>query len=41
VAEVSIEEGLRRTVEWTRQNQDVIARTMSRHDANMSTQAHP
>jgi nucleoside-diphosphate-sugar epimerase len=36
VAEVSIEEGLRRTVEWTRQNHDVIARTMSRHDANMA-----
>jgi nucleoside-diphosphate-sugar epimerase len=39
VAEVSIEEGLRRTVEWTKQNQNVIARTMSRHDANMAALA--
>jgi UDP-glucose 4-epimerase len=41
VAEVSIEEGLRRTVEWTRQNQDVIARTMSRHDTHMAALEHP
>ena len=36
VAEVSIEEGLRRTVEWTKQNIEVIARTMAKHDANMA-----
>lgn len=34
-AEVSIEEGLRRTVEWTKSNQDVISQRMVQHQANM------
>ena len=37
VAEVSIEEGLRRTVEWTKRNIEVIAGTMAKHDADMAT----
>lgn len=36
VAEVSIDEGLRRTVEWTKRNIEVIAGTMAKHDANMA-----
>ena len=36
VAEVSIEEGLRRTVEWTKQNIDLISKTIAKHDANMA-----
>jgi nucleoside-diphosphate-sugar epimerase len=35
-AEVSIEEGLRRTVEWTKSNQDVISQRMAQHQANMN-----
>ena len=37
VAEVSIDEGLRRTVEWTKRNIEVIAGTMAKHDADMAT----
>ena len=36
VAEVQIEEGLRRTVEWTKENSDAIARTIAKHDLEMS-----
>jgi len=34
-AEVGSDDGLRRTVQWTQQHHDLIARTMSRHDAEM------
>jgi nucleoside-diphosphate-sugar epimerase len=34
-AEVSIKEGLRRTVEWTKSNQDVISQRMAQHQAHM------
>jgi UDP-glucose 4-epimerase len=35
VAEVSSEEGLRRTVQWTQENRDLITRTMLRHAEEM------
>lgn len=34
-ASVGIEEGLRRTVAWTRQNADLIRATMAQHDVSM------
>jgi UDP-glucose 4-epimerase len=34
-AQVEIREGLTRTVEWTRENLDLIRRTMAKHDAQM------
>lgn len=34
-AQVDIREGLRRTVEWTRANQELIQRAMSKHDKMM------
>jgi UDP-glucose 4-epimerase len=34
-AEIPADEALRRTVQWTQQQHDLIARTMSRHDAEM------
>lgn len=36
VANVDITEGLRRTVEWTKANRDLIGRAMARHDKNMA-----
>jgi nucleoside-diphosphate-sugar epimerase len=36
VAEVPIEEGLRRTVEWTKQNMEVISKTIEKHDSRMA-----
>ena len=38
MAQVDIREGLRRTVEWTRANSDVITRCMARHDKLMRQQ---
>jgi nucleoside-diphosphate-sugar epimerase len=37
VAEVQIEEGLRRTIEWTKKNRDVIAKIIAKHDLEMAT----
>lgn len=34
-ARVEIDEGLKRTVEWTRQNLDLIKATIAKHDAHM------
>jgi UDP-glucose 4-epimerase len=34
-AQTGIDDGLRRTVEWSRQNIDLIRRTMAKHDAHM------
>jgi nucleoside-diphosphate-sugar epimerase len=36
VAEVSIEEGLQRTIEWTRENLEVISKTIEKHDSKMA-----
>ncbi len=36
VAEVKIEDGLRKTVEWTKANRDLIARCIARHDKMMA-----
>jgi nucleoside-diphosphate-sugar epimerase len=36
VAEVQIEEGLRRTVEWTKNNSDVITKIIAKHDLEMA-----
>jgi UDP-glucose 4-epimerase len=41
VAEVPIEEGLRRTVEWTKKNMEVISRTIEKHDFRMAALSHP
>jgi UDP-glucose 4-epimerase len=38
-AEVEIDEGIRRTVAWTRANQDLIARSIARHDKLMAQAA--
>ena len=35
-AEVSIEEGLQRTIEWTRENLEVISKTIEKHDSKMA-----
>ncbi len=35
-AEVEIREGLRRTVEWTRENEELISRCIARHDKQMT-----
>lgn len=35
VAQVGIEEGLRRTIAWTKENRTLIARTMANHDVLM------
>ena len=36
LAEVSIEEGLQRTIEWTRENLEVISKTIEKHDSKMA-----
>jgi hypothetical protein len=33
---VSIEEGLQRTIEWTRENLEVISKTIEKHDSKMA-----
>jgi nucleoside-diphosphate-sugar epimerase len=40
-AEVPIEEGLRRTVEWTKKNMEVISKTIEKHDARMAALSNP
>jgi nucleoside-diphosphate-sugar epimerase len=40
-AEVPIEEGLRRTVEWTRTNMEVISKTIEKHDSRMAALSNP
>jgi nucleoside-diphosphate-sugar epimerase len=39
IAHVDIREGVRRTVEWTKANADLIKRSMSRHDKLMAQQS--
>jgi nucleoside-diphosphate-sugar epimerase len=41
VAEVPIEEGLRRTVEWTKKNMEVISRNIEKHDFRMAALSNP
>jgi nucleoside-diphosphate-sugar epimerase len=41
VAEVPIEEGLRRTVEWTKTNMEVISKTIEKHDSRMAALSNP
>lgn len=36
IAEIGIREGLQRTVEWTRENRELIARSMAKHQKMMS-----
>jgi nucleoside-diphosphate-sugar epimerase len=40
-AEVPIEEGLRRTVEWTKKNMEVISKTIEKHDSRMAALSNP
>jgi hypothetical protein len=35
-AQIDIRDGLKRTVEWTRTNRDLIARSMAKHDKMMA-----
>lgn len=39
MAQVEVREGIRRTVEWTKANADLIKRSMSRHDKLMTQQS--